>query len=412
MTTLQKERFPTDTDGQGTDRALTATALASGVVTPPPRRNAFRRAIETHPFHAAQLASLPALVGWMAAAGGFSLFRQVGASIATGNTTGVLAVFGLAAYGLLATSVVGQIRENIRESDHDHDVDTRIGTFSSAMSQIGQIVVRHATEATDRFNQIEDLLGLLQKAVISLRSVEGHPRKNTPDVWADFAPGSTVYSINGQCRFDVISELRPDGSMKLIPDYGRLMNWVKRYGPNGVGRACKVLFVNDPSDTAPTSVTPQIAYYLTAFRAVKKLADAYHMTIRLDRVRFYMRKSFDARVTFVVGAYAFGGPFAITYSDHSAMFNVPRTLLDDDVYTYYAPETVSKYSQLAEALIVGIPGYSLDELEQRYGHLVPDPDFDPAFVTRNPWVASVTEFETEVVSHNDGHLSIRRRPMH
>lgn len=170
-----------------------------------------------------------------------------------------------------------------------------------------------------------------------------------------------------------------------------------------------------PPSRAPASVPPQIAYHLTAFRALKQLANAYNVKLRLDCVRFYIQKNSNVRQSFFVGEYAFGKKrveFVSRYTDFSAMFNVPKTLLDDDVETSYSPDIIAKYRHLAEVLRTGTASLSLDDLEQQYGHSVADPDFDRTFAVRNPNAVEVTEPDgmiDEIVCFED-HLAIRRRP--
>jgi hypothetical protein len=195
--------------------------------------------------------------------------------------------------------------------------------------------------------------------------------------------------VNGQCRLDVVAVLQADGSMLLDPDYNRLLSWLKRYGPNGVSRANLILFTDDTFGGAvPTTVTRQIALHLTAFRALKALAKEYNTRLRLECVRFFLQKSSNARQSFFVGTYGLGGKttdFVLRYCDFAEMFNVPRTMLDDEVEVQFSPEAVEKYRHLAEALMNGVPSLTLDEMERRYGHLVPSlRALDPLFAVRNP----------------------------
>jgi hypothetical protein len=412
MLTL-RDRRSVSRDARFTDNevgAQTDDAVNIGVAL---RRNTVLRALTEFPFHAAQVASLPAVACLMAATGGAGLFRQLYAAIAAGDPLGGIAVFCGATYALMATTAVSQIKEGMRASDHDNRNASRTEALHEAVQDVmaGQGRVERSIEG------VTDQLGEVAREMARFHSGDRRVRKNLPELWANFARGSTVHSVNGQCRYDVISDRRVGGTIKLLPDYERLLNWVKRYGPNGVARANIILFADDPTDTTPKSVPLPIAYHLTAFRATKRLAQGYHAELHLDRVRFYLQKGADARrmKSFVVGEYGFSGgatvPFVNCYCDHAAMYNVPRTLLDDDVETSHSPDVVANYRHLAEALVAELPSYSLDDLERRYGHLVSDPDFDLAFITQHPDAIPATAVTDELVESGD-HIAIRRRPRH
>jgi hypothetical protein len=377
------------------------------------------RAIGNYPTQTAQLFSLPILVGCIALSGGISLFQKVIASVAVGDALGVITLAGVSIYALVASSAISQMREGIRSFDHDRDESAKTAAIQISIDQMEnrreQDRKRDKKEVMEGFEDIIDRVDRLAHELAVYRSKEKHIRKNTQDVWANLARGSTYYSVNGQCLFDLKRELGPDGSIKLTPDYERLIPWIDRYGEGGVARA-NIVLLDKPSGGLPPSVTPQIAHHLTIFRGLKKLAKAYNVKLRLDRIKFYFHSSSNVRHSFFIGEYGFGEnknvEFVINYTDFSAMFHLPRTLLDDVVEISYSPNTVTKYRHLVEVLIADSPSLSLDDLEQRYGHLVPDPEFDPTFVARNPDVACVTEPDDmidEIVAFGD-HLAIRRRP--
>jgi hypothetical protein len=272
------------------------------------------------------------------------------------------------------------------------------------------------TELKACHDELVDRIDRQTHEYVSRNSAERHTRKNVAEVWANYASGSTLYVVNGQCRFDIISEVRADGAIKLTPNYQRLVKWLNRYGRNGIARANVIVFTDESVGATPASVTRQIAYYLTAFRALKKLAKAYNVQLRLDCIRFFLQKTANERPSYFVGAYAFGEKtveFVISYCDFALMFNVPWTMLDDDVEVNYSPDAVTKYRYLAEALMAGVPSLSLDDLENRYGHLVADDSvLDPNFVTRNPIPMDATDQDDtidEIITNGD-HFVIRRRP--
>lgn len=360
---------------------------------PQASKGIFRRAIEEFPSQSIQLVSLPVVVICMAASSGLGVFQKLANAVALGDLMGTTTLAVASIYAVVSASSISQMKEAMRATDHDRAFAVKMRELADKIEMVENHRRHDGANGIESISAdiqgIEDRLDRLVHEQVARKHSESFTLKNVAEVWSNYAPESTLYAVGGGCRLDIFAQRQADGSLKLIPDYQRLLSWLKRYGPGGIARCNLIMFPDDASRApAGKQVSRQIACYLTAFRALKVLAKLYNVPLRLDCIRFYMQKSINARQSFFVGTCPLGGKnvdFVVRYCDFAAMYNVPRTLLDDDVEVQYSPDAAAKYRNLAEMLMTDVPSLSLEEMEARYGHLVPHPpEPDALFIDRNP----------------------------
>jgi hypothetical protein len=361
------------------------------------------------PFHVAALISVPAVALWLAIGGGVNFYRALWTSFANNEPLGIVAALVAATYALLGTLTVSWMRECMSRENRDDRADKQLLHSTADAAKSLTLAETTAIRIRDLGYQLDEIGETLANISVNNRPMT-LTRKNRKEVWGRYAPDSHYYAVAAQCRFDVTSECRVDGTTKLVANVERLReSWLPRFTPEtALSRVTYVLFTNH-TDGAPSPETiDPIRYHLTAFRALQRIAAHDGVKLLLDRARFVLRKAGNPPKAFFVGEYAVNGvrvPFAHSYTDNAAMFGIPHCLLDDHVETTFVPDIVAAYRHTALVLTSGLPTYTLAELEARYGHLIEQPQLDLGpTVRRGRRAVSITP---DVIDFGDGHFSIR-----
>jgi hypothetical protein len=148
-------------------------------------------------------------------------------------------------------------------------------------------------------------------------------------------------------------------------------------GNTALARVNIVLFTGPQKRTR--GVPPTIAKQLTLFRAIEEIAQKDGVSVSFANVRFFILDQALPPRSFFIGQFSRNGvrvPFVNVYSDHAAMYGLPQCLLDENVDTTYLPRVIADHEHLANGLMATVPSRTLDELEERYGHLVERPSMN------------------------------------
>jgi hypothetical protein len=343
---------------------------------------AFRQA----PLTVGAIATVPFAAMIVLLTDGYGTFAVLRGAIAhPSGMTAACAVLA-ACYALIAIVALDSAKESALREERDRKADLRQERALDLLQQ----AARESGIANDRLNRwtgdqagrLEALsaeVEVLHDAIASFRAERAPKSKtgpNTTHTWSDYAPGSTCYNIGGQGRKDLECVRRPDGTLQLLPDWDRIAHtWYRRFkAETAVGKAFIVIFMGEPGGMVPD----QLAVHLTIFRAIKILAERLGGQLCLDRARFYLVYGRKPAESVFVGEHLLPNGerrrFVHSYSDPVERYAIPSVLQDNRVLTSYESEDIDAALAIINAVIAGLPGYSLQQLEDLFGHRVSGPE--------------------------------------
>ena len=374
-------------DNTTQDRTLArpeaAASPSADPVLPARRANFLRTASEAvlkgvavAPFQTAMLISVPAAVACIAVGSGSRLYSALTASLEAGGPVSMVLLAAI--YGLVSTQTLAWIKDAVTRRDQE----VRTATALSQMAQHLDSDSGDRRGSNERLQRIERSVDDMREAFGTL-AMKQKPltvlRKNTEEPWMSLAPGSTYTLVGPQSLFDLESEMGPDGKVVLTPNIERFERMIlPRFDRRlGLSRINYVLFVGEADKKNQNKVPDAVRAQLITFRTLKHLAASKGIDLALERAKFYLHSGNCPPKSFFVGEYNFNGtrvPFVNSYLNNAMMYKLPKCLLDDQVETTSVPAAVKEHEHLALILSAGLPAWSIDDLEDRYGHLVGDPN--------------------------------------
>lgn len=355
----------------------------NAVEAPPPKRSWRRRLLESvseFPFHAAGVAAaVPALVILLLT----YLRAAPQAEAARGlQMTGIdTAILG-AVVALSATVAVLQAALS-KKSDGDRSESAKFR--AEVMTSIQDIRTELRRIRADADVAHERIVSI-EQSLIGTALPTAHVSPNTSDEWARSAAGTEWWAVAPRGLRDVTWQVKPDGSIGCEVAESRMMPWLDRIGRNAVSRFTVILFTPvsvEAFQSAPEEVRQRflrpIATQLASFRAARVLAAKHGVRLHLDRVQFVIRADPDwlKKPSVFIGATRLASgvvPYAITYTNYRGVYpEIPVTYLDDQITTWFEPNLVIAHRHLAEQLLLGQTIWTLDDIENTFGALCPQP---------------------------------------
>lgn len=331
------------------------------------RAKAISETVFLAPIESAAVASPILAFGTFAFAQGGDLLH-----ILTNPEAALVSIVVSATWALSAKTAMSAIRtENISKTDRAKDQVIGKATADVA-ERMAEVLVRH--------DQLDEDLAEVKAMVKAARPEPlTVTNRNVDQAWGPLAAKSVYTIVNPQARFDLRSELKADGTVRLVPDHERIRAiMLSRFaGSTSLARVNIVLFTGPQKKTR--GVPPTIAKQLTLFRAIEEIAQKDGVSVSFNNVRFFILDQSLPPRSFFIGQFSRNGvrvPFVNVYSDHAAMYGLPQCLLDENVDTTYLPRVIADHEHLANGLMATVPSLTLGELEERYGQLVERPSMN------------------------------------